>query len=81
MAAWVADRVLPFLAKRSDDDSEDSEKSQPQPLAAEITEVSSTVHFVNMCLYLFFFSFFLSRGLKILRHLIWSNKENVCGFH
>lgn len=60
VAAWVADRVLPFLAKRSDDDSEDSEKSQPQPLAAEITEVSSTVHFVNMCLYqeLLFFSFF-----------------------
>lgn len=43
VAAWVADRVLPFLAKRSDDDSEDSEKSQPQPLAAEITESFLTV--------------------------------------
>ncbi|XP_035765489.1 condensin-2 complex subunit G2 [Neolamprologus brichardi] len=43
VAAWVADRVLPFLAKRSDDDSEDSEKSQPQPLAAEISESFLTV--------------------------------------
>ncbi|XP_030612385.1 condensin-2 complex subunit G2 isoform X3 [Archocentrus centrarchus] len=43
VAAWVADRVLPFLAKRTDDDSKDSEKSQPQPLAAEITESFLTV--------------------------------------
>lgn len=48
MAAWVADRVLPFLAKHTDDDSTDPEKSQPQLLAAEITEVSSTVIFVEV---------------------------------
>nr|XP_046227928.1 condensin-2 complex subunit G2 isoform X2 [Scatophagus argus] len=37
VAAWVAERVLPFLAKRPDDDDDDDlEKSQP--LAAQITE-------------------------------------------
>ncbi|XP_047468058.1 condensin-2 complex subunit G2 [Mugil cephalus] len=36
VAAWISDRVLPFLAKCTSDDSEDSEKSQP--LAAQITE-------------------------------------------
>ena len=43
MAAWVADRVLPFLTKRTNDDSEDSDKSQP--LAAEITEVDFSLTF------------------------------------
>ncbi|XP_008289557.1 condensin-2 complex subunit G2 [Stegastes partitus] len=41
VAAWVADRVLPFLAKHTGDDSEDSEKSPP--LAAQITESFLTV--------------------------------------
>ena len=47
VAAWVAERVLPFLAKRTNDDDDESEKSQP--LAAQITEVSCTItHYVNM---------------------------------
>ncbi|GAA6215069.1 condensin-2 complex subunit G2 [Lates japonicus] len=41
MAAWVAERVLPFLVKHSSDGGEDSGKSQP--LAAEITESFLTV--------------------------------------
>ncbi|XP_044033213.1 condensin-2 complex subunit G2 isoform X2 [Siniperca chuatsi] len=42
VAAWAAEKVLPFLAKRTDDDNEeDSEKSQP--LAAQITESFLTV--------------------------------------
>ncbi|XP_032360286.1 condensin-2 complex subunit G2 [Etheostoma spectabile] len=36
VAAWVAERVLPFLAKRTTDEDDESEKSQP--LAAQITE-------------------------------------------
>ncbi|XP_061569664.1 condensin-2 complex subunit G2 [Cololabis saira] len=36
VAAWVADRVLPFLRKRTGDDGDGSEKSQQ--LAAQITE-------------------------------------------
>ncbi|XP_039983579.1 condensin-2 complex subunit G2 isoform X2 [Xiphias gladius] len=36
MAAWVTERVLPFLAKCATEDGQDSEKSQP--LAAQITE-------------------------------------------
>lgn len=41
VAAWVAERVLPFLVKRPKDgvDEEDQEKSWS--LAAQITEVSS----------------------------------------
>lgn len=40
VAAWVAERVLPFLAERPNDgDDEDMEKSQL--LAARIIEVSS----------------------------------------
>lgn len=45
MAAWVAERVLPFLAKSTTDDGQDSEK--PLPLAAQITEVSSAINNVN----------------------------------
>uniref|UniRef100_A0A3Q1FKQ8 Non-SMC condensin II complex, subunit G2 n=1 Tax=Acanthochromis polyacanthus TaxID=80966 RepID=A0A3Q1FKQ8_9TELE len=41
VAAWVADRVLPFLAKQTEDDSEDSENSPP--LAAQIAESFLTV--------------------------------------
>ncbi|KAM4533926.1 condensin-2 complex subunit G2 isoform 1-T2 [Odontesthes bonariensis] len=41
VAAWLADRVLPFLTKRIGDDGEDLEKSQP--LAAQITESFLTV--------------------------------------
>ncbi|XP_042255968.1 condensin-2 complex subunit G2 isoform X2 [Thunnus maccoyii] len=41
VAAWVAERVLPFLTKRTDGDAEDSEKSPP--LAAQITESFLTV--------------------------------------
>ncbi|KAM9712590.1 condensin-2 complex subunit G2 [Menidia menidia] len=41
VAAWLADRVLPFLSKRTGDDGEDSEKLQP--LAAQITESFLTV--------------------------------------
>ncbi|XP_069015631.1 condensin-2 complex subunit G2 [Embiotoca jacksoni] len=41
VAEWVADKVLPFLTKPTDDDSEDSEQSQP--LAAQITESFLTV--------------------------------------
>ncbi|XP_039646842.1 condensin-2 complex subunit G2 isoform X3 [Perca fluviatilis] len=41
VAAWVAERVLPFLAKRTNDDDDESEKSQP--LAAQITESFLTV--------------------------------------
>ncbi|KAM9337176.1 condensin-2 complex subunit G2 [Symphorus nematophorus] len=42
VAAWVAERVLPFLTKHnSDGDDEDSEK--PRPLAARITESFLTV--------------------------------------
>ncbi|XP_022622896.1 condensin-2 complex subunit G2 isoform X1 [Seriola dumerili] len=41
MGAWVAERVLPFLAKCSANDGDDSEK--PQPLAAQITESFLTV--------------------------------------
>ncbi|KAG7224983.1 hypothetical protein INR49_014900 [Caranx melampygus] len=41
VAAWVAERVLPFLAKSTTDDGEDSEK--PLPLAAQITESFLTV--------------------------------------
>ncbi|XP_034428998.1 condensin-2 complex subunit G2 isoform X1 [Hippoglossus hippoglossus] len=40
-AAWVAERVLPFLANSTNNDEEDSEKSQP--LAAQITESFLTV--------------------------------------
>ncbi|XP_029934938.1 condensin-2 complex subunit G2 [Myripristis murdjan] len=40
-AAWVAERVLPFLANRSDDDGAESETSQS--LAREITESFLTV--------------------------------------
>uniref|UniRef100_UPI0037E89E00 condensin-2 complex subunit G2 n=1 Tax=Semicossyphus pulcher TaxID=241346 RepID=UPI0037E89E00 len=43
VAAWVAERVLPFLAKPiNSDDNEESEKSQP--LAAQITE-----SFLSVC--------------------------------
>lgn len=55
MAAWVAERVLPFLAKCTDDgDEEDSEKDSgkdletSQQLAAQITEVSATIAYVNI---------------------------------
>ncbi|XP_067434289.1 condensin-2 complex subunit G2 isoform X2 [Thunnus thynnus] len=41
VAAWVAERVLPFLTKRTDGDAEDSEKLPP--LAAQITESFLTV--------------------------------------
>lgn len=41
VAAWVADRVLPFLSKCTSDDCRDSEKSQR--LAAQITESFLTV--------------------------------------
>lgn len=37
-AAWVAERVLPFLVQSSSDDEEDQEKTRP--LAAQITEVN-----------------------------------------
>ncbi|KAM8823717.1 condensin-2 complex subunit G2 [Spinachia spinachia] len=39
VAAWVAERVLPFLVKSStSDDDGDDEKEKSQPLAARITE-------------------------------------------
>ncbi|XP_040921195.1 condensin-2 complex subunit G2 isoform X2 [Toxotes jaculatrix] len=41
VAAWVAERVLPFLAKGTSDDGEDSEKSPS--LATQITESFLTV--------------------------------------
>ncbi|XP_070784454.1 condensin-2 complex subunit G2 [Enoplosus armatus] len=44
VAAWVAERVLPFLAKRTDDgDDEDEDSEKLQPLAAQITESFLTV--------------------------------------
>lgn len=42
VAAWISDQVLSFLTKCTNDDSEDSEK---QPLAAQITEVKPAVSF------------------------------------
>ncbi|XP_029955614.1 condensin-2 complex subunit G2 isoform X2 [Salarias fasciatus] len=42
-AAWVSDRVLPFLVKRSGDDSQSPETPPPPPLAAQITESFLTV--------------------------------------
>lgn len=39
MAAWLVERVLPFLVNRTDDEAEDSGKFEP--LAERITEVSS----------------------------------------
>lgn len=49
VAAWVAERVLPFLATRTtndnddddDDDGAEKDSEKLQPLAARITEVSS----------------------------------------
>ncbi|XP_035513076.1 condensin-2 complex subunit G2 [Morone saxatilis] len=43
VAAWVAERVLPFLAKRTNDDEEEEDSEKPQPLAAQITESFLTV--------------------------------------
>lgn len=40
VAAWVADRVLPFLAKPPNDSGDDEDAEKSQPLAAQITEVS-----------------------------------------
>lgn len=39
MAAWLVERVLPFLVNRTDDEAADSGKFEP--LAERITEVSS----------------------------------------
>ncbi|XP_075936822.1 condensin-2 complex subunit G2 [Anarhichas minor] len=45
VAAWVAERVLPLLAKRtSDDDDEEEKEEKLQPLAAKITE-----SFLSVC--------------------------------
>jgi len=43
VAAWVAEKVLPFLAKRSnaEDEEKEEESEKFQPLAAKITEVKS----------------------------------------
>ncbi|XP_070709148.1 condensin-2 complex subunit G2 [Pempheris klunzingeri] len=44
VAAWVAERVLPFLTKRTNDDDEEEEDSEKsQPLAVQITESFLTV--------------------------------------
>ncbi|XP_030254923.1 condensin-2 complex subunit G2 isoform X1 [Sparus aurata] len=43
VAAWIAERVLPFLAKRPSDDEEDEEKEKSPPLATKITESFLTV--------------------------------------
>nr|CBN82048.1 Condensin-2 complex subunit G2 [Dicentrarchus labrax] len=43
VAAWVAERVLPFLAKRTNDDEEEEDSEKSQPLAAQITESFLTV--------------------------------------
>uniref|UniRef100_A0A8C3AZ80 Non-SMC condensin II complex, subunit G2 n=1 Tax=Cyclopterus lumpus TaxID=8103 RepID=A0A8C3AZ80_CYCLU len=49
VAAWVAERVLPFLAKRTnEDEEEDEEEEKFQSLAAQITEVSSIITNVNI---------------------------------
>lgn len=48
---WVAERVLPFLAKRPNDDEEDEEKEKSPPLAAKITEVSSNITRENLYLH------------------------------
>ncbi|XP_034416407.1 condensin-2 complex subunit G2 isoform X2 [Cyclopterus lumpus] len=45
VAAWVAERVLPFLAKRTnEDEEEDEEEEKFQSLAAQITE-----SFLSVC--------------------------------
>ncbi|XP_037613315.1 condensin-2 complex subunit G2 isoform X2 [Sebastes umbrosus] len=45
VAAWVAERVLPFLKRTSDDEEEEEEAAleKSQPLAAQITESFLTV--------------------------------------
>lgn len=43
VAAWVAERVLPFLAKCTDDNDEEEGSERSQPLAAQITESFLTV--------------------------------------
>lgn len=43
VAAWVAEKVLPFLAKRTNDDDEEEDSEKSQPLAAQITESFLTV--------------------------------------
>lgn len=52
MAAWIAERVLPFLTKHpsdgDDDDEEERDLERSQPLAAQITEVSSTLTSKNI---------------------------------
>ncbi|XP_068437822.1 condensin-2 complex subunit G2 isoform X2 [Clinocottus analis] len=46
VAAWVAERVLPFLAKRTNNEEDDEEEASEkfQPLAAQITE-----SFLSVC--------------------------------
>ncbi|XP_029313120.1 LOW QUALITY PROTEIN: condensin-2 complex subunit G2 [Cottoperca gobio] len=44
VASWVAERVLPFLTKRTnEDEEEEQEEEKSQPLAAQITESFLTV--------------------------------------
>ncbi|CAJ1082067.1 condensin-2 complex subunit G2 isoform X1 [Xyrichtys novacula] len=43
VAAWVAERILPFLAKPISTDNDDKDSEKPQPLAAQITESFLTV--------------------------------------
>ncbi len=62
VAAWVAERVLPFLSKRPNNEDEEEEKDmeRSRPLAAQITEVSSTMTCKNTHLFIFI----RSRGLQ-----------------
>lgn len=41
VAAWVAERVLPFLVKRPKEGVDEEDQEKPWSLAAQITEVSS----------------------------------------
>lgn len=53
--------MLPFLARRtSDGDGKESEESQP--LAAQITEVSSTISYVNKFLVMFSVDDFINKA-------------------
>lgn len=57
----MAERVLPFLARRTSDcDGKESEESQP--LAAQITEVSSTISYVNKFLVMFSVDDFINKA-------------------